>query len=599
MTLEWVMACCMAEKYDGWCKGYKTKKVNGKEYCIFHNPCRNKDVIELQKAIFDRINDTIKEIENIKTKSSTDFYTLHICDFSGAIFIDFNLDNDHTNDIFADKQNSETSLGSPRCCLPNISFSSAKFYGDTSFKNYRFNGYTSFYNSIFYGDVDFSSSEFEGTTSFELCTFGKNENTNLPLNGNAIFNSCKFNDYLRFTDCSFDSASFVGCHFFKDVLFIPNDIPNNDYLFTKFNSEVDFENARFYGKSEFSYVDFFNRVVFEKAYFKDECTVKNCTFSDLTPLASKVHFKSVTFDNNLYIEAVSFCNGLNAKGLIANGKLYFSDVSFLGESSFDRAFFKNNVSIKKSDLEKLIISNFDVEVVDFIECTWPKGKFNEKIIYDEWMYENKNENGISLIDLEVTYRRLKKTALNSHDQIHASYWHFKEKEMQLKQKNPPAFIYGAFLTIFLAHSFFITHIPEAHQLAFLIDMIFTSLSFCLCYWLSEKPLSSKDEVEKLYLQAYYSSSGFGEKPGKAFAVLLALIAVSFMLSLALPELQLINKEDNFSITAVKQWLWYMPLSKIPLESNSSLSDFWKYMLNILIPLQAALFAFALRNKLRR
>jgi hypothetical protein len=104
---------------------------------------------------------------------------------------------------------------------------------------------------------------------------------------------------------------------------------------------------------------------------------------------------------------------------------------------------------------------------------------------------------------------------------------------------------------------------------------------------------------------YWLSSGYGERPVRAgIALFLLIIALSILFGITG-----IKSIDDSSIIEIKKWsdIWNFNYLKATIEYATFESKpnfipenwFLKIAAKLLIPLQAALFALALRNRFRR
>ncbi|WP_028587310.1 hypothetical protein [Desulfocurvus vexinensis] len=105
------------------------------------------------------------------------------------------------------------------------------------------------------------------------------------------------------------------------------------------------------------------------------------------------------------------------------------------------------------------------------------------------------------------------------------------------------------------------------------------------------------------LWLYRQASGFGENPGRAGLVLLGLVVLPL---LALGAAEVVGHFVLWSWdwgrvdAVVKDWLRFLPLTSTRgLESVPGWRHALMVLWQLLVTVQAALFAFALRNRFRR
>lgn len=223
-----------------------------------------------------------------------------------------------------------------------------------------------------------------------------------------------------------------------------------------------------------------------------------------------------------------------------------------------------------NSIANVSFTSLETNIFSFTSCDWP-----DRLIVET--SENFDRYGC-----EELYRSLKQKAAAEHDQPMVSKWHYREKLMPLKsmlgdagsiklvdefdEPNPWApskahFWLRGFSVAQLRLLNLIQYAKtEAKRFDCWLRLLFAApfpTQFTLTWW-------------------YWTLAGFGERPQRAFAwlVILPLLLLWFV---------------------PNDWRYGLPLFKVP-EDKSSL---WAWVCQIIITLQAALFAFALRNKFRR
>jgi hypothetical protein len=115
------------------------------------------------------------------------------------------------------------------------------------------------------------------------------------------------------------------------------------------------------------------------------------------------------------------------------------------------------------------------------------------------------------------------------------------------------------------------------------------------------------------LYPYWASSGYGERPLRAFIVLAALVAAAGLTLAALGFKEIPGSDrgvgfvqllDPFSLdkvwAVVANFFKYITFQRdFFLAPATMFGEFIKAVAQVLIPIQVALFVFALRNKFRR
>lgn len=337
---------------------------------------------------------------------------------------------------------------------------------------------------------------------------------------------------------------------------------NVDFSGATFGSEAIFHKATFSGESDFRLAKFQAETVFSDALFCKQVTFARAIF------CKHVAFQHTEFRDEAFFEGWLQEKTFRGSALFQGtrteeGKIYFRGIKFQD----------SRVSFRGTSL-----SNFRFE-----GCAWPRKKpslfqrimpayfanpEDTEVFYDE-IRADRNYRDTSLfrkvIDkrgvlaggygvVENLYRQMKQQAKENHNEPDASRWHYREKEMYRKKN---------LLRRYFGVSFF-----------------------------------------------YWALSGYGERPFRAGIVLVLLfIAIGvamngiglhasngeviqkFYLS---PDLEKVGKVTQ---AVIEHSLFVKdPVLKALPGFGSVFFTLWT---KILIPVQAALFTFALRNKFRR
>lgn len=359
----------------------------------------------------------------------------------------------------------------------------------------------------------------------------------------------------------------------KTVCDLSGTVFKGDIDFYKFNEnnplpEIKFSKAIFTGVTTFIFSQFGDKIDFSFAEFKKDA-----------------HFGPTKFER--------FAAFVGAKFY---GTAYFIASEFK-KARFDNLKITKNVIFEDANLTKVSFNDTDLRMIDFINCTWPKKLIwgvNPRIVtfrdvlYDELeLFSNiedyeedksfyqrlksKFKGSLSEIlkrelsgfkkdiscdkekikKVEILYRMLKQKYKEEHNDPEVSNWHYGEKEMYRKGSR--------FRRFFL-------------------------LSLSNLYWLS---------------------SGYGERPFRS-GIVLSLLIIAISVLFGLTGLKPINSE---SVIEIKEWadIWKFEYLKATIEYATfeskpdfiPLNWFLKIAAKLLIPLQTALFALAVRNRFRR
>ncbi|WP_419787295.1 pentapeptide repeat-containing protein [Pseudodesulfovibrio sp.] len=381
-------------------------------------------------------------------------------------------------------------------------------------------------------------------------------------------------------ECKLLNISFYFCVFVEDVDFGEACfVGNANFREAKFGENADFSKASFGGKAYFSKASFGGVAYFDKASFGGLADFSKASFGWLADFSKAsfggladfskasfgeiVNFRSASFGGVAYFDKASF-----------EGNAYFIEASFEGVTIFRAIKFKNSPSESAEDSP--------TKTFDFANCTIPTQKLTFKdcddlsyldlrgqpdlthIRFHECSWGDNGRIQLRIEDKALSptrdfYQRMKAKYKAENNEYEASKWHVAEKEVQLK---------------LLAQS-------------------------------------KGEQFNWIMLDLYKSSSGFGENPFKAFKVLLALILFPLLLMLvvtavvAVADIQIDFFGWSFHPSPpgnmLGEWRKFIPLlGKLgsgdgPFGLLQIFIAFWQ----LLITLQAALFAFALRNNFRR
>jgi uncharacterized protein YjbI with pentapeptide repeats len=349
---------------------------------------------------------------------------------------------------------------------------------------------------------------------------------------------------------------------------------NDDMSFTLFNKdnplpETDFKRAVFCGEVDFKEAVFEGPVTFEFARFEGDAYFNSAVFK------KKADFSCTVFKGGGYFGYGQFAEKANFAEITFEGEAFFAEKTFLEGADFTTADTNRLIVFDRVDLTRVSFLDSDLRKVDFRNCTFPKLGRNTRVLYDEnkLVVDNKVSvdkdeedealNGsISVAEeierVEILYRRLKQKYLDERDYRQASEWHVREKEMWKKRTG-----IGEFLSF-------------------------------------------------IFLWLYDISSGYGEKPGRALAFLGGMIlATACLFSIfgmstmgAQPGGSQINWHNvtdlNKDLQLLLSVLQYLTFQKdISLRPINQAGEWVRVLSQILIPLQAALFGLAVRNRFRR
>jgi len=373
--------------------------------------------------------------------------------------------------------------------------------------------------------------------------------------GSIHFNKCdKENFKINLQQAEFfGEADFSGIEFHK-----------SRFWFCIFNAFVDFRECKFLAEVDFSNAFFEKEVWFDSAKFKS-------VFFRQTEFLDRCSFVQSEFSNDTYFEYVKFvdanfswCHPLQTL-VFLNTDLSF--VEFLG-SDIRKIYFPYSALPKKIPLflgGKLFNNNKICSLLghhtlrDEQLLFLGQSKHSSDADTDVNLQEKRK---ISAADVGNIYRKLKAQSIDNHNQIGISIWHYNEKEMFRKENWFRRFFGVSFL--YWAFSGYGER-PLRAGISLIIWFATLQIILNLCGMsLGERTNISMFGFE--YIQGFT----FNFNVHKFFALLLSTL-----------QHILFVKDPYFVPNTIVGTTAMMVFTKV------------------IVPLQAALFIFALRNKFRR
>ncbi|MFZ3137958.1 MAG: pentapeptide repeat-containing protein [Thermodesulfovibrionales bacterium] len=435
--------------------------------------------------------------------------------------------------------------------LPDIFLRNCQLSGTVDFSKANFSKAAFFLETTFNDDVDFSQAHFTSKAAFIGSKFI----------GRAVFNGTKFSE----------AASFVGADFFNEANFTE----------ANFSKPANFQNAKFRIGAIFHKNFFGNGASFELVQFDGFSGIAEGKFNEAVLFGSTQFGGKFLFLQNQFAKRVFFPTSVFNDG-------EFRDNIFKEGKAFNGVKIKENIRLENEDLKNTCFMNTDLMKIDFVNCKW-NIKHGRKLLVDEIHIfekvthkdiETKNHleerfgifekliislkeiinklsqkyisyNKEDILKVETLYRRLKQKYKEECNESEIANWHYGEREM------------------FRKSNLFRRYFP---------------LSISNLYWFS---------------------SGYGERPTRAGAVLLFLVIImSYLLGLAG-----IRSADSGDISRIMEWkdLWNLDYLKTTLEyatfdakpNFTPCNEFIKIGIKLIIPIQTTLFALAIRNRFRR
>lgn len=293
----------------------------------------------------------------------------------------------------------------------------------------------------------------------------------------------------------------------------------------------------------------FPSVSFYACVFHGDTSFQWITFLGITDFRKTTFEKRTDFSISTAKDSVSF------EEAIFNDLAEFSKIT-----SRDNGYELHGLTAES--LQNVNFTHHDTSKLSFTGGKWPEKLWMERNC-DKKYRDRKSKGKGSLFFLkeypeyekcEEVYRSLKIRATRDHDQCLISRWHFREKQMYRKRY----------------------------------------------WWRRYIPLTPT--------WIYWAFSGFGERPGRAFAALLFLF-LSLSLLLGLLEMsngveQGVAATADFGLQAYFRLLRLAFEQVLPVKTELAGSRSWGGVMvtliaKVLIPIQVALLMFALRNRFRR
>nr|WP_321513165.1 pentapeptide repeat-containing protein [uncultured Pseudodesulfovibrio sp.] len=395
--------------------------------------------------------------------------------------------------------------------------------------------------------MDLSSAEFHGEVSFKGVTF----------KGRANFQGASFFKKANFRGVTFNQRSTLNRVFFSGLV---------DFKKATFQSGADFWNATFSDDVLFVQTVFNGSTAFAKCIFEKEARFERTEFE-------RVRFDKAYFKEHVYFIGggssgrSSFLNCEFAKS-VHFVETHFVDADYSHMCPGSIAFFK------EADLRRSFLKHAPIESFRFSACNWPIFE-RRRCIYDArkvddggfFAFEEQGRRPSPLPTksgkrmkvykppnsyvLEDLFRRLKKNARDESDEVLASDRHYFEKEIQRKRLRTEK---------------------------------------------GTKTLRS-------YLLVYKWLSGYGESP---------VIAMWLLVLFALLPFVVLGINDLFQTGLTSSVDWgrffelladsraFLPFAKhVDSDNFNTIEKIASYGWPIIVALQATLFSFAVRNKLRR
>lgn len=276
----------------------------------------------------------------------------------------------------------------------------------------------------------------------------------------SIYNTTRNNNTVQKKNCDLTGVIFSG-----DISFAAfnydNPLPSVYFSNCTFCGRVDFDEAAFGGITKFANTEFLEHVDFDRAQFTNETDFDTAKFMaqatfEQTRFLSDVNFYNAEFKCDVVFSQATFGGaGTFARTTffgkadfwlaVFGGRTLFFGATFGREANFQRASFAdatNFVGIRASvnavrlhslspaSLSNIYFSSMETDNLSFKGCEWPEKLGCESKAHFITDLEETPSSAARIC--EEAYRSLKLKAASEHDQPMTSWWHYREKLMKLE-----------------------------------------------------------------------------------------------------------------------------------------------------------------------
>jgi len=423
---------------------------------------------------------------------------------------------------------------------------------------------------------------FSEEANFRKATFGKGLSWHVDIPEGAHFRGATFSKGADFFKATFSEGAY-----FQKATF------NGEANFQKttFNGETNFQEATFNGEANFQKATFSEEADFQEATFSEEANFSGATFSE------GAHFFGATFSERAYFLGASFSKGAHFSEATFNGEAEFVQATFNGEANFRKAIVRKGAYFSEATFkERAIFYNLETSsqtAFDFTDATMEKPErisFHTTLLRPSW-FVDVDAQKFDFSDVEW-FKLPNKGELDEggeelrlEDEIEALRGRGIEQVQSLRKLTKAC-------RRLMNNAEENRDYPTANEMH---------------YWSMEA--QRKEGWSRLGLIAtlYWALSGHGERPLRAFGVLVAMYAVFASLYMLLPSspfsvlsssdvceyMGCIGQGATYSLSALARLLPAEP------KLSPGLFQFLVTVEGLLAPLQIALLLLAVRRKVMR
>jgi uncharacterized protein YjbI with pentapeptide repeats/flagellin-specific chaperone FliS len=517
-------------------------EYEGKRYCVLHYP-RKEKVDDFRVAFNKKLLDKDFNFQGVYFPEEVNFNSIEFNDAANFLEAIFNAEANFLETIFN---------------------------AEANFHEATFNSTVAFIGATFNLRTDFSDATFNGEADFTAVTFKENAITD--------FSEAKFSKKTNFSFVNFTADSWFWAVVFKESAIadfsqaIFNTKPYFDY--TTFSAEVHFNKATFHETVSFQKTTFSADVYFDKAIFKAEIYFDNATFNEVAS------FRYTQFHHVYFRETI------------------FKDyVWFSEKDSFTEQSYLNLQHARIEKPERLSFHNLTLRPYWFINVDARKFIFT----HINWELEENVKRELEQISDEdisyrnelflIAYRNLALNAEENHRYELASKFRF--MAMEAERLNDSGKFIDRAESIFKSFDDFLEEAHADDSPAKLLKLFQLRREKKALFQNNHN--DQKWTISKLIRWLYLILSGYGERiPRALFWLVVFLFGFAYLYTLAGFEKPIGNYWDAFSYS-----LNVVTLQKPEPKALTTGARFLIAAETILVPLQAALLALAIRRKFMR
>jgi uncharacterized protein YjbI with pentapeptide repeats len=438
-------ACECEESMRIACKGEPFfGEYEGKHYCVFHFPDADKrqafDIAVKRKIELKDFN-----FQGVWFSDGRWFSNLDIAEPVNFRFAVFNDRASFYKTVFRDDVSFEgatfndSSSFEYATFVKKVEFSSARFQKDANCHKTRFGGYANFWRCTFTGRAVFDYAEFHQTASFWPTIFDSIASFSHASFVSANFRASEFNAKAVFSWCAFGFAEFIDASFSKDA----------DFFAARFEGMANFAHAKFDTSAHLKMSEFGSEARFTSAIFNGEADFSHTVFKDFVSFSAEYgsggfginaacDFRYARFETPRRISFHSITLRPHWFVNLDPREFQFIDVKWIGNLGREYIDIEIGELRKREELEEKRASERRVERLE--SAKQYDDKFEIERLKREEVEESGDEANVTSPKrtrfyrlLSITCRQLAVNAEESHRYDQASDFRFWSMELKRKE----------------------------------------------------------------------------------------------------------------------------------------------------------------------